>query len=264
MNRPVRTHVTQRGQDISITVHTEEPVKTTPVSLLGGEYIPNNAVSARTAREIQKKESGAHSGSFSDPKKNVHHFGLREGARVADFGSGSGAYTLALAALVGSTGAVYAVDVQRDLLTRIQNTATAQGYQNVEIIWGNIELLGSVGLRDEQLTAVLLANTLFQVDDKISTLKEAWRVLQPGGSIIIIDWTDSYEGLGPQKGDVVTQAEITLLCADHGFAYKRNFDAGEHHYGLIFTKALAAQDAPAAGTMKKDTFITDTISQELI
>ena len=58
---------------------------------------------------------------FSDPKKNLKQFCLEEGMRVADFGSGSGYYTLAAAEAVGDTGRVYAIEIQQELLKKVKN-----------------------------------------------------------------------------------------------------------------------------------------------
>ena len=59
--------------------------------------------------------------TFSEPKKNLERFGLEEGMRVADFGSGSGHYTLAASELVGESGLVYAIEIQQLLLKKVKN-----------------------------------------------------------------------------------------------------------------------------------------------
>tara|TARA_B100000745_G_scaffold20507_1_gene14138 strand:+ start:15623 stop:16264 length:642 start_codon:yes stop_codon:yes gene_type:complete len=193
-------------------------------------------------------------GAFANPKHNVHQMGFREGMYIADLGAGSGAYTEALAALVGPSGAVYAVDVQRDLLTKIHRNLKSKGYENVHVVWGDMESVDGVDIRDGLLDAVVIANTLFQVDDKIRVLKEAWRVLKPAGILALVDWTDSFGGLGPPQKMVFTQKAATVLCTDHGFAPTRDFDAGEHHYGVLFTKQ----------TQTVNDFAEKTVAQEVV
>jgi SAM-dependent methyltransferase len=65
--------------------------------------------------------------------------GIQAGMEIADLGAGSGFYTIAAAKALISTGRVYAVDAQKDLLTKIKNNAVSQGLYNVEVIWGDIE-----------------------------------------------------------------------------------------------------------------------------
>ena len=257
------TKINVGGQELNIKIDTtQQPSSVGAMALVGGERIPKNAVSARTQRETQNTGINVSSVTFSDPKKNVKKLGFREGMKVADFGSGSGAYTIALTQVVGVTGTVYAVDIQKDLLTRTQNSAQQQGYENVEVVWGDIETPHGVKLKDELLDGVVLSNTLFQVDDKINTLKEAWRVLKPGGILAVIDWSDSYGGVGPVPEAIVTPAEITVICTDNGFAVQREFDAGEHHYGLLFKKGIGS--GTGAKQESEDDFISRTIGQELI
>lgn len=262
MNNRIRTNATDTrvtigGEEMNIHIDVAKPKAVGPMGLTGITKIPGNAVSARTQRDIQNAGNPISSIGFSDPKKNVKKLGFREGMKIADFGSGSGAYTFALAQVVGTTGVVYAIDVQKDLLTRTQNSAAKQGYENIQIVWGDIETVNGVKLKDELLDGVVLSNTLFQVTDKISTVKEAWRVLKPGGVLAVIDWEDSYGGMGPIQDDIVTPVEVNLICADNGFAAKGEFEAGEHHYGLLFKKGGATEDT-------RQNFISRTIGQELI
>src|SRR6266436_5221672 len=76
---------------------------------------------------------------FAHPHTNVAAFGLEHGMHVADFGSGSGHYALAMAEWLAGSGHVYAIDVQRDLLKRTQNEASKRGLKNVSVIWGDLE-----------------------------------------------------------------------------------------------------------------------------
>jgi len=173
---------------------------------------------------------------FSDPEKNIGQLFLREGMSVADLGAGSGAYTFAAAKKVGDKGRVYAVEVQKDMVAKVKNEAVRLGLGNVEALWGDIEELGGSKLAENSVDAVIVANVFFQVEDKNGLLAEAKRVLRPGGKVFFVDWADSFGGLGPHKDEVVTQSEAKKILGDAGLAHEKDFDAGEHHYGMIFTK----------------------------
>ena len=86
---------------------------------------------------------------FTDPTKNIKKLALRDGMLVGDFGAGVGAYTLLAAESVGSRGAVYAVDIQQDLLLNIKNSAIEKKYENVDTLWGDIDEVGGINLKDE-------------------------------------------------------------------------------------------------------------------
>lgn len=174
---------------------------------------------------------------FSDPKKNIAQLSVEDGMRVADFGSGSGHYTVAAADAVGDTGRVYAIDIQQALLKKVKNLSTNEHKKNIEVIWGDLERVGGSKLREESMDVVLIANTLFQVENKDAVIKEAYRVLKQKGRLLVIDWTDSFGGLGPQPAYVIHESDARLRIEKGGFVHDRSIDAGAHHYGLIFRKS---------------------------
>ena len=173
---------------------------------------------------------------FSDPAKNIQRLGLIRGMHIADFGAGSGFYSMSLAEEVGDNGRVYAIDVQKDLLQKIKNEAKAKGVSNLEIIWGNVEKAGGTKMGDNTIDIVVIANILFQAEDKNNVCIEAKRILKVGGRALVIDWLDSFGGLGPTKENVFLLSSAKDIFQKNGFVLDKEFDAGDHHYGFIFKK----------------------------
>jgi ubiquinone/menaquinone biosynthesis C-methylase UbiE len=170
---------------------------------------------------------------FAHPPRNVGALGIEPGMKVADFGAGSGAYVSAIAERLANSGHVYAIDVQRDLLTRIKNEVHRRGYHNVEILWADLERPKASRIADRHLDRVLISNLLFQVHEKKAVLAEAWRTLKPEGLLAIIDWSESFRGMGPHKEEVVTREKALAFAESASFEYVRDFNAGAHHWGLI-------------------------------
>jgi len=174
---------------------------------------------------------------FSDPERSIEQFSLGKGNYVADFGSGYGYFSFSAAEAVGETGKVYAIDVQKDLLTRLKNEAqNIRHLSNIEIIWADLDHVGGTKLRESSIDAVILANVLFQLPQKDNTCMEIKRVLKRTGRVLVIDWSNYVGGMGPQPSDIFTKEQTVALFSKHGFVEDREIDAGAGHYGLIFKK----------------------------
>lgn len=175
---------------------------------------------------------------FSEPEHNVEQLGLAQGEVVADFGTGGGAYAIAAAKALKGTGRVYAIDVQKELLTRLENTAREERVGNISVVWGNLDQVGGSKLRDQSCDVVIASNVLFQCPNKRATLEEAKRVLRHGGRLLLIDWKGSYNNMGPKADEVFPEAEAIKLVESLTFTLERHIDAGGFHYGLVFRKGL--------------------------
>lgn len=178
--------------------------------------------------------------SFAHPRRNIKALGIEPGMRVADFGAGSGAYVLVIAEALHGTGTVYAVDIQKDLLRRIKNEATRRSLE-VEIVWGDLEEGNGSKLAEHSLDLVLISNLLFQVRDRTAVFVEAERILRKGGRVAVIDWSDSPPAggwrMGPHPDQVCTKEKTLMLAREEGLVFMKEFNAGTHHYGLIFRKS---------------------------
>lgn len=172
---------------------------------------------------------------FTNPRLNLLKCGDITGCSVADLGSGSGFYTLLCAEVVGHNGKVYSIDIQKDLLGRIRNEALNRRLKNIEYIWGNLEKIGGTKLANNVIDIAIVSNVFFQIEDKDSFIKEISRILKPNGTLLFVDWIDSFENLGPHKNHIVDETSARLLFNKKGFKLKERIDAGEHHYGIIFT-----------------------------
>ncbi len=175
---------------------------------------------------------------FSNPEANVNQLEIMPGMQVADLGAGIGFYSIPLAKVLGAKGRVYAIDVQNDLLMRLKNEAAQAHLTGIEAIHGNLEVLGGTKLRDGLIDYAVAANILFQITPahRESFIKEVHRILRPGGRIAVIDWMESFGGIGPHPQDVVTSFQAQQLFTAHGFEFDHTISAGEHHYGLIFKR----------------------------
>lgn len=172
---------------------------------------------------------------FIAPEKSIRAMGIEPGMVVVDFGAGSGFYTMEAAKRVGNVGKVYALDIQRELLKTIKTKAELAGHNNVEIVWADLEKPEGSKLAKDFAHRVIISNILFQIGDKKAVATEAFRVLQSEGEVIVIEWSESSK-LGPSEEHRLNRDECRELFESVGFEFKKDFDAGTSHYGLILLK----------------------------
>lgn len=172
-------------------------------------------------------------GEFLNPKEVLKKIKLQKTMSAADFGSGSGGWTLPLAKKL-EDGKIYAIDILEEPLSALKSAAGLEKISNIQTIRSNIEDKNGSKLSDSSVDLVLMTNLLFQVKNREGVFGEAKKVLKNGGKILVVDWNPD-SSLGPEKGRI-SEEEVKKMAKEQGLKLEDEFEAGIYHYGLLFKK----------------------------
>lgn len=212
---------------------------------------------------------------FVDPQKHIGKFLIGEGMKVVDLGAGVGHFTMPVATKVGTYGEVIAVDIQSELLSKLLADAKAQGHHHVRVVHADLDSADIVGkkktksktaggkkatldpkhnktgLASGYADRVLLINTLFQIQEKITLLEEAKRLLKEGGALVLIDWHPKKGAPWPDT-HLMTPQEARTTLHKAGFEEVLEIDLPNHHYGFIARKTKASVKSTLKGRKRSN------------
>jgi ubiquinone/menaquinone biosynthesis C-methylase UbiE len=172
-------------------------------------------------------------GELLKPREILEAAGLTEGMTAADMGCGTqGHFVFAAARIVGERGKVYGVDILKSALSGVESQAKLQNAKNVETVWSDIEVYGATKIADASLDMVMLINNL----PKEAMLREATRLIKPGGRLLVVDWKSAAAPFGPPSKDRVSPETIKNIAANFGLKLEKEWSAGEYHFALTFFK----------------------------
>lgn len=121
---------------------------------------------------------------------NLH---LRPGQSVADVGAGTGLFTLPIAAAVGPSGRVFAVDLMPTFLAHIGERCRKAGIDNVSLVQATAR---TTGLAEGSIDLAFLSDAYHHLEDPAAILASIRRALRPGGELVILDF-ERIPGVSP-------------------------------------------------------------------
>jgi len=174
--------------------------------------------------------------TFFDPERILRLFGLAgEVGDVVEFGCGYGTFTLPAARLI--SGTVHALDIEPALVESVKERCAREGIGNVRARVIDFVAEGT-GLPPNSVCIALLFNILHH-EEPVALMKEAFRVLIPGGRLAVIHW--NYDPATP-RGPALEIRPRPEQCIEWGrkagftLDERERLDLKPYHFGLGFRK----------------------------
>lgn len=173
---------------------------------------------------------------FINPQEIINEAEVPAGAIVADFGCGSGYFSIPVAQIVGEEGIIYSLDILPQALEEVQSKAKSLGLTNIILKRVNLENENGSGFGKEELDWVIMKDVLFQNKKKSNIIREAYRVLKPGGKALVMEWNSKDSSVGPDKNVRIPEKELLELVGEEKFVLDKKINAGDFHYAFVIKK----------------------------
>ena len=143
---------------------------------------------------------------------------LKPGMTVADIGAGSGYYSWRMAERVGARGAVYAVDVQPEMLALLQQQMSQRGAANVKPLLGTT---ADLRLPTGALDLALMVDVYHELEFPYEMLASIARALKPGGRLAFVEFRGNDPEVPIRPLHTMTEAQVRKEVALHPLEWQK-------------------------------------------
>jgi ubiquinone/menaquinone biosynthesis C-methylase UbiE len=151
---------------------------------------------------------------------------------VADIGAGSGYYTFRIAPRVAG-GKVYAVEIQDEYITMLNEKKKERGMNNVEVVRGDTL---SVNLPDSSVDLAIMVDVYHELSWPREILQSISKSLKPSGKLLLIEYRGEDPKVGIKPLHKTTVAQLTRELSANGFVLDRRVDKMPIQHFLVFKK----------------------------
>jgi cyclopropane fatty-acyl-phospholipid synthase-like methyltransferase len=168
--------------------------------------------------------------AYQKPHEVITALDLKPGEVVADIGSGSGYFTLRLAAHVGDSGRVYGVDVDPEMVRHLNRRVRDAALRSVHVLLADPD----DPLLPEPVDRFLIVDTWHHIGDQAKYLALMRKLLRPGGQIIMIDFQKKELPLGPPLAMKIAREDLIQQMETNGFHLVKEHTFLPYQYFLVF------------------------------
>jgi len=155
------------------------------------------------------------------PERVIKALDLKSDMKVADLGSGTGYFTFRLAEAVGSSGKVYAIDIDEEMNASVDKQAVAKQMDNVKTILA----VSHDPLIPEKVDLIFSVNAYHHMKDRADYFRNAARYLKADGRVAIIDFREGAFRHFTKRSVLLEEFKAAgyVLDKSHDFLVRQNF-----------------------------------------
>lgn len=163
----------------------------------------------------------------------LRELGLKPGMVVADIGAGTGYYARRMAPLVGSSGIVYGVDVQPEMLRLMVDGATAAGLGNIKPVLATVT---DLKLPEASIDLAIMVDVYHELAFPFEVMQSLLRALKPGGKVVFVEYRLEDPRVPIKPRHKMSEAQVRKEAAAHALTYERTATTLPWQHVVIFRK----------------------------
>ena len=158
---------------------------------------------------------------------------LKPGMTVADVGAGTGYYAWRMAQRVGTSGTVYAVDIQPEMIAMLEKQVARRGTANVKALLGTPT---DPRLPANALDLVLMVDVYHEFEFPYEMLAAITRALKPGGRLVFVEFRGGDPTVPIKPLHTMTELQVRTEAALHPLEWVRTVSGLPWQHVIIFRK----------------------------
>jgi SAM-dependent methyltransferase len=167
------------------------------------------------------------------PEQVLDALELKPGMSVADIGAGTGYYSRRIAQRVGRTGTVYAVDVQPEMLKRLERELARSGVTNVKPILGTA---ADPRLAAHSIDLALMVDVYHELEYPVEVVSAVVAALKPGGRLVLVEFRGGDPLVPIKPAHTMTEPQVRSEMAAHPLEWVRTVGTLPWQHVLVFRK----------------------------
>ena len=171
------------------------------------------------------------------PDLAVAALNLKPGQSIADIGAGTGYYTRRMARIVGEKGAVYAVEIQQEMLDLLTNKMAELKIKNVKPILGTVT---NPNLPPAALDLALMVDVYHEFDHPYEMVEALSRSLKPGGRLVFVEFRGEDPKVPIKPLHKMTETQIKKEMAVHPLEWVESIETLPWQHIFVFKRKASA------------------------
>ncbi|MGZ9059599.1 MAG: class I SAM-dependent methyltransferase [Burkholderiaceae bacterium] len=160
-------------------------------------------------------------------------FAPAPGSTVADVGAGSGYYSRRIADAIGTTGKVYAIDVQPEMFAMLQSVAKQRGYGHITPLLG---AANDVKLPAASVDVAIMVDVYHELEFPYEVLASIVRAVKPGGRVVFVEYRAEDPRVPIKRLHKMSEAQIRREAEVHSLLWERTANDLPWQHVVIFKR----------------------------